>query len=336
VVIVLAKLQSTLKLLSDPVRLRLCALLARSELAVQELVAITGLQQSRVSNHLSLLRRAGLVRDRREGTWSFHSLIPPAANGPLNPGLYAATVEPWLDSPEGAADAQALAAVLDQRRRRSRETHDQLAAQWGNRGQEFALGTLRAEILAQAWPCGRRVADLGCGTGFLARWLHQRGAEVVAVDHSERMLDTARQQGEPKGLQFRRGELDALPLASGEVEAAFSNLVWHHLADHEAAARELFRVLPPGGRVVISDLLPHKAEWMRQAMGDLRLGLDPELVVAALARAGFAGLEYTRACDQYRVHADGGEHADFGMFLVRGHKPGLPAASAAPTDSIGT
>ena len=62
----LANLQSTLKLLSDPVRLRLCALLARAELAVQELVTITGLQQSRISNHLSLLKRQGLVRDRRE------------------------------------------------------------------------------------------------------------------------------------------------------------------------------------------------------------------------------------------------------------------------------
>ena len=58
----LSTLPNTLKLLSDPTRLRLCALLARHELAVQEIVAVTGLSQSRVSNHLALLKRAGVVR----------------------------------------------------------------------------------------------------------------------------------------------------------------------------------------------------------------------------------------------------------------------------------
>src|SRR5262249_48071935 len=78
-------LTTALKLLSDPTRLRLCTLLAQRELAVQELVAVTGLQQSRISNHLALLKRAGLVRDRREGTWSFHSLVEPGERGPLTP-----------------------------------------------------------------------------------------------------------------------------------------------------------------------------------------------------------------------------------------------------------
>lgn len=319
----LSTLQSTLKLLSDPVRLRLCGLLARSELAVQELVAITGLQQSRISNHLSLLKRAGVVRDRREGTWSFHSLVIPRDEGPLSPALYAATVEPWLDSVEGRPDAQALAAVLDQRRRRSREAHDQLAARWDALGQEFVLGTLRSEVLAQAWPCGIDVADLGCGTGFLAAWLAAHGARVVAVDHSERMLAAAREHCGPS-VEVRKGELDALPLAAGEVDAAFGNLVWHHVPDHGAAAREVFRVLRPGGSIVVSDLLPHRAEWMREAMGDLRLGIEPELVVGALARAGFVDLHHETAADRYRVAPPGGEPVEFPMFLVRGRRPATP------------
>ena len=316
----LASLHATLKLLSDPVRLRLCALLARAELAVQELVAITGLQQSRISNHLSLLKRAGLVRDRREGTWSFHSLVEPVDDGPLSPSLFAATVQPCLASEEGERDQQALRAVQDQRRQKSREMHDRLAEQWNQVGEEFALGTLRAEVLAQAWPAGRVVADLGCGTGFLANWLAQRGAEVVAVDHSERMLDVAQKAGRAR-VTFRAGELDALPLADGEVDAAFSNLVWHHLPDHDAAAREALRVLRPGGAVVVSDLLPHEAEWMRDRMGDLRLGLKPEQVIGALARAGFASLRSEPIADRYRVASPDGAAAEFPMFVVRGQKP---------------
>ncbi|MEO6594626.1 MAG: metalloregulator ArsR/SmtB family transcription factor, partial [Planctomycetota bacterium] len=317
----LANLHSTLKLLSDPIRLRLCALLASAELAVQELVAVTGLQQSRISNHLSLLKRAGLVRDRREGTWSFHSLVEPTELGPLSPQLFAAAVQPYLESAEWAPDAQALAAVLDQRRNKSRETHDHLADRWSELGQDFKHGTLRAEVLAEAWPCGERIADLGCGTGFLATWLAERGAFVIAVDHSERMLSRAQEQASAERLTFRRGELDALPLREGEVDAAFSNLVWHHLPDHAAAAREVFRVLRPGGRIVISDLLPHECEWMREAMGDLRLGLKPEQVIGVLARAGFTNLRTVQAHDRYRVAVASGEPAEFPMFVVCGQKP---------------
>ncbi len=318
---VLANLHSTLRLLADPVRQRLCALLARAELAVQELVAITGLQQSRVSNHLSLLKRQGLVRDRREGTWSFHSLVEPSPEGRLTPQLFAAAIEPYFASPLWLPDAQALAAVLDQRRKKSREAHDDLAARWSDVGQDFALGTLRAEMLAAAWPCGTDVADLGCGTGFLANWLAERGARVVAVDHSEGMLARARAATEATQLEFRRGELDALPLGSAEVDAAFSNLVWHHLPDHGAAAHEVFRVLRPGGRVVIADLAPHDREWMRETMGDLRLGLRSEQVIGALARAGFVDLRSAAAHDRYRIAGENGESTEFPMFLVSGRKP---------------
>ena len=320
----LDSLQSTLKLLSDPLRLRLCAILGRAELAVQEMVAITGLQQSRVSNHLSLLKRAGVVRDRREGSWSFHSLVEPSDDGPLSPSLFAATIEPYLGSEEGARDLAALQVVLDRRREKSREAHDRLAGQWQELGEEFAIGTLRSELLAQAWPCGPKVADLGCGAGFLSSLLALRSAEVIGVDHSERMLQEAR--ANVPAAEFRRGELDALPLADAEADAVFANLVWHHVPDHDAAAREVHRVVAPGGVVVVSDLMPHESEWMRDRMGDLRLGVKPDQVVASLARAGFRELLSERLCDRYCVQAPSGERAEFSMFVVRGLRPTAAAS----------
>lgn len=319
----LASLHTTLKLLSDPVRLRLCALLAEAELAVQELVAVTGMQQSRISNHLALLKRAHLVRDRREGTWSFHSLVEPSDQGSLSPSLFAATVQSWLRSDEGERDRRALRAVLDHRRARSRETHDRLAEQWSVVGQDFVFGTVRSELLAQAWPVGPKVADLGCGAGFLAHWLGEHGAQVIAVDHSERMLGQARRgKGRPsKAVEYRQGDLEALPLADGEVDVVFSHLVWHHLADHVACAREILRVLRPGGVAVLSDLLPHDADWMRERMGDLRLGLKQDELVAVLARAGLHGVRAAPLLDRYRVAAPSGEPVEFPLFVVRGAKP---------------
>ncbi|MGC6487244.1 MAG: ArsR/SmtB family transcription factor [Planctomycetota bacterium] len=326
----LDSLQSTLKLLSDPLRLRLCALLGRAELAVQEMVGITGLQQSRVSNHLSLLKRAGVVRDRREGSWSFHSLVEPAEDGALSPSLFAATIEPYLESEEGARDLAALQVVLDRRREKSREAHDRLADQWQELGEEFAVGTLRSELLAHAWPCGPRVADLGCGAGFLTSLLAQRSAEVIGVDHSERMLAEAR--ANVAGAEFRRGEVDALPLCDAEVHAAFANLVWHHVPDHDAAAREVHRVVAPGGVVVVSDLAPHDSDWMRERMGDLRLGVKADDVASSLARAGFRDLQTATLVDRYCVRSLAGERREFHMFVVRGRRPAAASDRVSLTD----
>lgn len=316
----LQTLPKTLKLLSDPTRLRLLALLAEAELSVQELCAITGLQQSRISNHLSLLKRSQLVRDRREGSWSFHSLVEPSPDAALTPSLFDAVLVPFLKGEQGQQDKQALAAVLEQRRQRSRSAHDALAERWVEVGQGFAHGCLRSEVLAQALP-SLTVADLGCGTGFLTAMLAQRSARVIAIDHSEKMLEAARQRQLGGAIEFRRGELDALPLADGEVDAVFANLVWHHLPDFAAAAAETFRVLVPGGVCVVSDLLPHDAEWMREQMGDLRLGLKPEQVMAALLRAGLRDLHWETAVDRYRVEGPEQGAVELPLFLVRGRRP---------------
>lgn len=325
----LAALHQTLKLLADPTRLRLAALLAEEELSVQELMSATGLAQSRVSNHLSLLKRAGLVRDRREGTWSFHRLVEPAPDGALSPQLYEAVLVPYLESQSGKSDRAALEMLRERRRERSRRTHDRLAPEWAARGQEFRSGALRMHALAALLPRGLRLADLGCGAGYLTSFLVARGARVIAVDHSAAMLAQARRRV-PQGAEFRQGEFDQLPLADGEVDGAFANLVWHHLADQDRAARELLRVVRPGGSVVITDLLPHGEEWLRERMGDLRLGVRPQIVVGALARAGFTDLVTEDVDDAYRVESPQGQPTELAMFLARGMRPAAAAPAPVP------
>lgn len=326
----LDQLQQILKLVSDPVRLRLLAVLHRDELAVHELTDLTGLAQSRVSNHLALLRRAGMVRDRREGTWIFYRTAAPRAGSPWSPTLFSAVVQPYLDSEQGQRDAGLLERVREGRRAQSRATHDRLAASWAEVGQEFSTGALRAEAWSALVPAGLTVADLGCGAGYLAAYLASKCARVIAVDHAPGMLSAARQRL-PHSVEVRAGELEHLPLADAEVDAAFANLVWHHLADGRAAAQEIARVLRPGGRVVVTDLMPHNEEWMREEMGDLRLGLDAEEVTAALATAGFVDLESRPLDDRYVAPGKSGRKVAFALFLVSGTRAhgGVAAAPSS-------
>jgi len=324
----LDQLQQILKLLSDPVRLRLLALLHGEELAVHELMELTGLQQSRISNHLALLRRSGLVRDRREGTWAFYRTTAPRPGDVWSPTLFSATVQPYLASPLGQRDAELLERVREDRRARSRSAHDRLASNWAEVGQEFSTGALRAEAWSALVPAGLTVADLGCGAGYLAEYLASQGARVIAVDHAPNMLEAARRRL-PSGVEVRAGELDHLPLSDREVDAAFANLVWHHVADGRAAAHEIARVLRPGGRVVVTDLLPHAEEWMREEMGDLRLGVTAEEVVSALSTAGFVDLASRPLDDRYVARGRSGRKVALPLFLVRGTHAGVGAAATS-------
>lgn len=97
------------------------------------------------------------------------------------------------------------------------------------------------------------VLDAACGTGRHAGYLAAAGHEVIGVDASEEMLRRARAK-HPR-LDFRRGELAALPVADDAVSAAVCALALSHLPELTTAVGELARVLRPGGQLVISN--PH-------------------------------------------------------------------------------
>jgi SAM-dependent methyltransferase len=110
---------------------------------------------------------------------------------------------------------------------------------------------------------GRRVLDAGCGPGLYAEELAARGADVVAVDASEPMLELARRRlGE--AVEVRRADLNLpLPFADGEFDLVVCPLVIHYVRDRTASLREFFRVLRPRGRVVLSTQHP-TTDWLRK------------------------------------------------------------------------
>jgi ArsR family transcriptional regulator len=284
-------LQKVFKTFSDPTRVRILALLEREELAVQELMDVLGMAQSRVSRHLAILRDAGLVQDRRDGTYVFYRFVAPAA---------AAWQETWAlvsrtlrEDPSSERDLAALSQVMEARADRTRSFFDSVGPEWDALRKVFNDDALRARAITRLVTPGLRVADVGTGTGILAAELARLGLRVIAIDNSARMLDAARAKLAAEGqagVELRRGEASALPLADGEVDAALAHMVLHYLPSPADAVREMARAVRPGGRVVLVDFVRHSHEWMRQELGVAWLGFESDEIEAWCAEAGLVEL----------------------------------------------
>jgi ArsR family transcriptional regulator len=283
----LAGLQQVFKTLADPTRLRILALLESEELAVQDLMQVLGMAQSRVSRHLAILRGAGLLRDRRDGTFVYYRFTP-AADGPWHEGWELAR-RSLASDPTRERDAVALARVLEGRAARSRSFFDAVGPEWDSLRKVFNDEALRAGAIARLVPPGLRVADVGTGTGVLALDLARLGLRVVAIDRSQRMLDAARAKLASAGdVELRRGEANALPLEANELDAAFAHMVVQYLPSPGEALREMARVVRPGGVVVVVDFVRHDREWMRDELGVQWLGFEEPEVRGWFHEAGLA------------------------------------------------
>jgi len=284
--------QKVFKTFSDPTRLRILALLEREELAVQELMDILGMAQSRVSRHLAILREAGLLRDRRDGTFVFYRFEAPG-EGPWRDG-WELVRRSLRDDSTVERDAAALRQVMQARGARTRSFFDSVGPEWDAVRKVFNDDALRARAIARLVPPDLVVADIGTGTGILASELARLGLRVVAVDNSARMLAAARVNLDRDGVsqvELREGDVDALPLADGEVDAAFAHMVLHYLPSPGEAIREMARVIKPGGALVVVDSVQHQHEWMRQELGVHCLGFTGEEVEAWFAAAGLCGFQ---------------------------------------------
>lgn len=277
------------RLLGDEVRLRVLRLLAAEALNVTELTGIVGIAQSGVSRHLGLLRDAGLVSEERSGGYTWFRLNPDVKqnqNGHAN--LWPLLQEQFerASDPVLRADDAKLQEVLRLRK--------ESFAQHG--GAEDA----RQLVPGRSWPAWARaigyllppvdVADLGCGDGYLtieaARWAKR----VVAIDRSPEMLSRAKALAKRRGVSnitWKRGELEAVPLDDASVDIAVLSQALHHAEDPRAALGEAWRVLKPGGRLLVLDLRQHDHAWVKDSLGDRWLGFKDADLKKMIGDAGF-------------------------------------------------
>jgi ArsR family transcriptional regulator len=273
--------------LADATRGRMLLILERQELTVSELCAVLQLPQSTVSRHLKTLADASWVTSRRDGTSRYYTLA--LDDRDLHTRRLWALLREQIATTAGAdQDARRLKSVLGRRQSKSEEFFASSAGQWDRLRRELfgtasALTALPA-LLDSRWTVG----DLGCGTGETTAALARFVARVVAVDRSGEMLQAARRRlRDLPNADVRRGELSALPIDDGELDAAVMILVLHHTPDPSAVLREAARALKPGGRLVVTDMLPHEHEDYKQQMGHVWLGFSEDHLRRLFSGAGF-------------------------------------------------
>jgi ArsR family transcriptional regulator len=270
------------RLLADGSRLRLLSLLEQHALSVTELTEITDLAQSRVSTHLSKLRRAGLVEDERLAGAALYRM---ADDPPELAGQLWRLLRERLDDPQSRLDLEKAQEVIRARKH-------------GKTWAESVAG--RMELVyspGRSWEATARalmalldlgdVLDLASGDGVFAELIAGRVRSLTCVDISPAVIAAARKRLAGFGqVRFHEGDMHALPFADGSYDHVFAMHALSYSATPERLLREAARVLRPGGRLVVAALKTHRHEETQRAYDHVNLGIAPERLRALLEGAG--------------------------------------------------
>ena len=280
-----------LKILSDSTRLRLLALLLKEELSVAELQEILDMAQSRISSQLALLRQAGFVSDRREGKKAFYSLRATLASKQL--ALLKSACDSVADLPESTEDRDNLDRTLQKRRLVSEQYFNLIAGKLGKHhcpGRSWeAIGHLALRLVPAI-----TVADLGAGEGLVSQLIAHRAERVWCIDNSPRMVEVGTNLAKKNGLAnltYKLGDIESVPLPDKSVDLAILSQALHHASHPQTAVNEAFRILKPGGQLLVLDLKEHAFEKARELYGDLWLGFKESALHGFLKKAGFQKVE---------------------------------------------
>jgi len=286
------RLMDQMGMLADPTRLRLLRLLEGHELGVVDLCDVLQCPQSTASRHLKVLADHGWTASRRQGTTNLYRMTPEHLDDAAKDlwQLVRGQTEDWATVRQDQVRLE----------RRLNERHDDLesffssaAGQWEKLRGDLYGKQFTGEALISLLPADWTVADLGCGSGPVTALLAAHVGKVIAVDQSAAMLKAARKRLKNlSNVEVVRSNLESLRLGDACCDAALILLVLTYLEHPGQAIKEAVRILKPGGKLVIVDLLQHDREDFRRQMGQRCLGFSCEQMTELLNEAGFkAGLE---------------------------------------------
>ncbi len=270
-----------LRVLADPTRVRLLALLEREELTVAELAAITRLAQPRVSTHLARLKEAALVRDRRAGVSAYYRFSDDmdSAEQALWRALREGTDDPLLRQ-----DAERLPAVLSMRAA-DQNWADSVA---GDMERHYSPGRTWEAMARAVLPllAPGDVLDIASGDGVLAELLAPHAKSYVCVDASDRVVDAARERLKPhSNVRVLVGDMHKLDLADASFDLALLMQALTYAERPAAAVAEAARVLRRDGRLVVTSLARHEHRDAVAPYGHANLGFTSRELVKMAEKA---------------------------------------------------
>jgi ArsR family transcriptional regulator len=284
--------------------------LRENELSVAELQEVLGVGQSRISNHLSQLKSVGLLRDRREGQKAYYR------RAEMGREIWSLAEGAESELGTHGRDGEALRRVLGQRQEKSKRYFDAVAGRLGKKycpGRSWeAVGRLLLTLAPR-----QVYADLGAGEGLISQLLAARAKKVIAVDHSPRMVEVGRDLAKRSGLknlEYRQGDMEQPPIRPGSVDVAILSQALHHAVHPPRALEAAWKILRPGGTLLVLDLVEHAFEAAREMYADVWLGFAPVELSRLMREAGFEGITV-------EVVAKEKEGPGFQTLLAVGNRP---------------
>ena len=195
---------------------------------------------------------------------------------------------------------------------------DQAAASWDAETRRVKMAQEIMAALRETLPLApdMDVLDFGCGTGVLTVELCRWARRVTAVDRSPEALVQAAARAAREGrdnVTFLEADLQALPVPEASFDLVVASQCLHHVESPAAVLREAARILRPGGRLAVLELMPHAEAWVKERLGHLHLGFEPEVLSAQASRAGFQAVSV--------IPTGRDVPSAFRVFLMNGVKP---------------
>lgn len=278
-----------LRAVAEPTRLRLLTLLGvGGELSVSELVRVLGQSQPRLSRHLKILTKAGLLERLSEGSWAFYRLV--------QSGVAAENARSILsllpkDDAITATDRSHLDEIKSARVKAAQDYFQRNAPEWDRMAQlnvnEDAVALAAEKLLPLAGV--EQMLDMGTGTGRMLEMFAPKVTHATGIDLNGEMLQVARANMDKAGItnvSIRQADIYTLPFDGDSLDAITCHQVLHFLDRPEAAVVEAARILKPGGHLLVADLAPHGVEDLRENHAHLRLGFEDKEVKSWFANAG--------------------------------------------------
>ncbi len=286
----LAATSSLLRLLADPTRLRLLTLLEREELTVAELSTLLRLAQPRVSTHLSRLKEAGLVRDRRAGVSAYYRAN---TDTEAHESALLATLRDGIDDALLREDEKRLPTILAQRAR-AEGWADTVAGDMERHYSPGRTWETLARALLQLLETGD-VLDIASGDGVTAELLAPHARSIVCVDAAERVVNAARERLKAfANVEIRQGDMHALDLGRRRFDLVLMLHALTYSAQPAKAVAEAARVLKPGGRLLAVTLARHGHRNAVEPFDHRNLGFRREELAGLAKKAGLDVIQCER------------------------------------------